>query len=569
MDLNLTMGDMTFSTMRMPDSEQLRESTVERLDHVDDDESEMMETQRTSAEEDPSRTSQEPFQFSKPHVFRNTGHRLYYNGVARQMETNDKLRSFREQTLVEEAQLSQRPAITQKALMKPSKGAFYAEHADMWSKQRDANIEHIRRAVVERELHVCPGTPFINDKSLDIVENNPDYKHPVHGWHDRFTQYIAKKHEASTARDPGLTFTPNINSNAPRRDDSENVSERLYEDADRRKEGHRKLCVAEWNRRMKDASTGQPLFQPLARHDQGEHNLDTQDQTREEMFERLHDNAHERTVKLARRQEQKVAQDGNLTFTPVISKTSQVLATRIDREPLHVPKRRGKSANDVSVSRSMSQNNMTLNPGQEGDFYLRSQHLERERLKRLEKVQRERDAREQDECTFQPRMAENSRKIFMQQMLGASRSVSRSHPDAQLTVYQKQPMQFSRRPKQQQQQQHIHYQQQQPQYLHDHHDAASETHRMSEQGDRTPMRAEGGPQFRTPKTSRQATPMVEQYPGAKQFENQPIKSNSLVDQPSISPQGDDMMGSVEGYVADFQRQMQGVLSEWKKLEEES
>ena len=545
---------MTFSSFRMPDSEQRdqRDSFAERLD-IDDVESEMMETQRVSEEEDRSRCSQEPFHFSKPQVFRNTGHRLYYNGVARQLETKEKLQLQRERTLVEEAQLAQRPAITEKAMRKPSKGIFYADHSDMWSKQRDANIEHIRRAVIERELHVCPGTPFINDKSIDIVESNPDYKHPVDGWHERFTQYIAKKHVSN--HNPSLTFTPNINSNSVRRDGDVSIGDRLYDENERRKDKYRKLCAAEWARRLKDPHTGQPLFYPLTQN----LNTHSQDQTQEEMFERLHDNAHERTVKLARRQEQKVAQDSNLTFTPVLSKTSQVLATQIERAPLYYIKQRGKSVNDASMSRSMSERNL-IAPGQEGDFYLRSQHLERDRLKRLEKIQREKDMREREECTFQPRITENSKNLFMSQLLGNSRSLSQGHPEqAQLLPFHlhESPMQLSRRPLIQ----HNHHQQ--PQYSHPRYDAAADS--RSELSRTTPMAAEGGHQFRTPKTSRQATPVAEDFPQS----GQPMHVASQVIKNITGPQAVDDVGAIEGYVADFQQQMQGVLSEWKKLEEES
>eukprot|EP00672_Neobodo_designis_P024987 CAMPEP_0174848470 /NCGR_PEP_ID=MMETSP1114-20130205/13543_1 /TAXON_ID=312471 /ORGANISM="Neobodo designis, Strain CCAP 1951/1" /LENGTH=608 /DNA_ID=CAMNT_0016082773 /DNA_START=46 /DNA_END=1872 /DNA_ORIENTATION=- len=380
---------------------------------------------------------------------RSVGHRLYYTGTGRERQKQERLRDERERLLMSEmAQMTQRPNITARARSKMSKGQYFADHASMWSEQRDQRLRKAAQEVAKERFADVRDKPALNPRSEALVKAHGEYKGPVRHWKEHFEKFSARR-VRDEARD-AAAFTPNINANAVRVDVERTISDRLYQDSSSRRERLSQLAHEQQARELIDPGTGRPLFQPHALR----RGSPTPQRDPEELSMQLHDESYE-----AARRREIAAQshpDSQHSFKPTINPASEELAKRA-RKPLYVPraqraeeerqrKERIQRARSADASpRVAPQTRVSVD-----EFLRRAQRNEMTRAQKLAAIRAQQDDRELGECVFHPRISRRSEDIFYASNVSGTPMRSPLEPQSPVAESARSP--------------HPHHQQQQQQY---------------------------------------------------------------------------------------------------------
>jgi hypothetical protein len=346
---------------------------------------------------------------------RSVGHRLYHTGCGREKVKQDRLREERERLLMSEmAQMTQRPNITARARSKMSKGQHFADHAAMWSAQRDHHLRIAAQKVANERFAEVQVKPTLNARSEAIIRSSGDYKGPVRHWREHFEKFSARRVRDDAATHHEASFTPNINANAVRVDVERDITDRLYQESAARRERLQQRAYEQQAREMLDAATGRPLFAP--------HALRSVDVGPPRKAEELSAQLHEDSYEMARKREQAIVQhaDPECTFKPTLNESSHILAGKA-RKPLYVP--RAQRVEDerakrerVQVQRARSAEPTPRQPSATrvsvDDFLRRTQRNETTRAQKLDHIRQEQEGRETRECTFHPAISRRSEEIF-------------------------------------------------------------------------------------------------------------------------------------------------------------
>lgn len=350
----------------------------------------------------------------------NIGHRLYYTGCGRQRAREERLKDQRDRVIMQEtAQLTQRPKITMRARSKPSKGAYFSEHAQHWNERRAQHIESLQRDKWRDESRELTGTPCINQKSRHIAETI-EHQGPVVGWNSHVAKFHANQKPVTTEK----LFQPNINANAVRTDVEKDISSRLFEDSTHRRERLKAMATEQRQKEMVDPHTGRPLFMPHSLRSTtsclGESPDRSSRRKIDELSSQLHDDHRENMRK--RELLEKAGKEANLSFQPQINPTSEVLASRNGvRKPLYVRKakleeqqreqqkqKRARSADAANKDDSKTHTSIDVD-----DFLRRIQRDELSRTQKMQGIRQEQMERELSECSFHPRISRRSEEIFV------------------------------------------------------------------------------------------------------------------------------------------------------------
>lgn len=474
---------------------------------------------------------------------RNVGHRLYHVGTGRERIKQERMREQREQLLMQEmAQMTQRPNITRRAQSKPSKGAYFADHATMWSVQRDQHIRQTAKEVNEERYAEVRESPAINSRSDKIVRTAGEHKGPVRGWEQRFAKFCAKR-SAGDATTQKETFSPNINANAVRVDVERSIAERLYEDSHVRKERLRMLSREQQARELVDEATGRPLFNPHALKSSPAR---SRSRTAAELSAQLHDDQLEQSRRKAMLSA--AYRDPELTFSPNINKCSEILATRT-RKPLYVPRAQREKEERERRERQRAKSaeaspRVEKGPVNIDEFLRRAQRNEIARAHKLAAIRDEEEDRETRECTFQPHISARSEDLFNKSNM--SGAPMRSPLDALASPHSTDrggtQLSFAASP------------QRTPKTQRGKAAAAEFAAVMAQQG----VAADTG---KAHSPGRQRTPKA--VPALRA----PSTGTDAQRSPSRGGGADPQMENVDHYIAQFESQMYTVLEEWRRLEE--
>jgi hypothetical protein len=476
---------------------------------------------------------------------RNVGHRLYYKGTGRDKQKQEFLRDERDRQLMTEmTSMSQRPSITGRARQKPSKGAHFADHADMWQRQRDHNVREMTRVVSVVRDRDNTGSPAINKHSQDLIAASPGYKGPVRNWDTHFAKFCAKR---SKEFDPNLTFSPNINANAVRVDLEQSIGERLYAESEVRRE--RTQQVAQENRRKSliDAATGRPYFTPQSL---GSVSGPISSRDVEELSQKLYE---DHADNLRRRDDiQASSPEHCYNFTPKLNVNTEMLAGRA-RKPLYQSpaqreedkeqQRLQRVARGKESERSQSGPIMHATPVNVDDFLRRAQRNEMSRANKMQHIRDEQEERSTRECTFQPSILAQSEAIFQNSNMSGTPMRSPMDPSPS-----SQQMSFS----------------QAPSAVHSARKTPTPRAAAQPQQVQTP-RGEQSPRVVTHSVS--PSPMMEDRRAAGSPKMSAVKRASPSQGRTQAAEGTEGMENVDHYIASFEKQMYAVLEEWRQLEE--
>lgn len=326
---------------------------------------------------------------------RNVGHRLYAVGCGREKLKQDHLRAERERVMMDEmACFTQRPAITTRARSKPSKGAHFADHALLWEEKKNERLMRMEYERIQNLQSKMQATPTINDNCDRILT---DYVGPVQGWNAHFAKFCSKRNPPVSRN----MFSPNINSNAIRRDGDKPIGERLFQESFCRQQRREAQSASQQEREMFDPATGRKLFKPQAARSTSSQSssrnpldvtttLHEASKSREEMLEELRKNYD----------------DKECTFSPQLNRTSMQLSAR-SRKPLYEPKR-SKSAEPEAPASTKEK----ITPEQMRAFLLRNEKALRDKHAHVEALKLGRVNADEEQCTFHPEINRRSEQIF-------------------------------------------------------------------------------------------------------------------------------------------------------------
>lgn len=349
----------------------------------------------------------------------NVGKRLYVVGVNRLIDKEERLQNVREQVLMKEmSEMTQRPAITRKARQRSGKGALFADSGREWLENKERHLIDAQERVKAAEVIGMQAQPTLDRKSSTMVERLGDYQGPVTGWETHFAKYCAKK----TSTTPRDLFQPTINSNAIRVDIEKEIGQRLYDDSVIREQRREQLEREVHEKELVDPNTGRQLFSPQPLDCNPNRELRSPNRLTEELLEggrRIEEKKKEVANKIRNN-------DPNLTFSPTINKRSGVIAQKVQRSPLHQPRRRlspgatpdtsavasPASPSDANGSASKVKQQAHIDPN---EFLRRTELSEHLRQQKLLELQRSVDAEQGRECSFQPRINRRSFEIWEKQ----------------------------------------------------------------------------------------------------------------------------------------------------------
>ncbi|CUG91554.1 Hypothetical protein, putative [Bodo saltans] len=348
----------------------------------------------------------------------NVGKRLYVVGVNRLVDKEERLQNVREQVLMREmSEMTQRPAITRKARQRAAKGAMFAESGREWLENKERHLYDSQQRVKAAEVIGMQEQPTLNRKSSNMVERLGDYQGPVTGWETHFAKYCAKK----TSTTPRDLFQPTINSNAIRIDIEKEIGQRLYDDSSLRDARRQELERDIREKELIDPNTGRQLFSPLPLDCNPSRELRSPDQLTDQLLEggrRIEEKKKELATKIH-------ANDPNLTFSPSINKRSSKIALKVERSPLHMPRKREdpnqaastsptRDASSISVYSARKQLHMSAHVDP-NEFLRRTELSEHLRQQKLLDLHRTVNADQERECSFQPRINRKSFEICEKQ----------------------------------------------------------------------------------------------------------------------------------------------------------
>jgi hypothetical protein len=342
----------------------------------------------------------------------NVGKRLYVVGINRLVDKEERLQNVREQVLMREmSEMTQRPAITRKARQRAAKGAMFAESGREWLEIKERHLLDNQERVKAAEVVGMQEQPTLNRKSSTMVERLGDYQGPVTGWETHFAKYCAKK----TSTTPRDLFQPTINSNAIRIDIEKEIGQRLFDDSSLREARRLELERSIREKELVDPNTGRQLFSPLPLDCNPNRELRSPDRLAEELLEGGRRIA-EKKMELAKKIH---STDPNLTFSPSINKRSSKIAHKVERSPLHMPRKREESSSGASPARHLeasARKQPTVSSHADPHEFLRrtelSEHLRQQKLLDLHRTV---SADQDRECSFQPRINRRSFEICEKQ----------------------------------------------------------------------------------------------------------------------------------------------------------
>ncbi|EAN94822.1 hypothetical protein C3747_6g673 [Trypanosoma cruzi] len=298
----------------------------------------------------------------------------------------------------------------------------FADRQQRWLDTKEERVRRLREEAEIAELRKLQ-PPAINEASQQMAEK-AGYEGPIRGWESHFARYALRFAENSFV--PTHMFRPNININAHHSEETvRDIGERLYkEDVQRRQGRLRELMMKYQRSELIDGCTGKPYFTPCISW-----KTEMARKRRSEQRTRSAARATEMLYIKARERYNKVAEppvDSN-SFTPEICRLSRKMAerrkARSEKRPDVVPK---------TLTPPEKKSKLKL-----GEFLSREEACLARRRQKMERVERQLLERQEEECTFIPRINKRSVEIFegSQQRYGSSSPpMEMTHPGAiQLT----------------------------------------------------------------------------------------------------------------------------------------
>ncbi|RNF14706.1 uncharacterized protein Tco025E_05787 [Trypanosoma conorhini] len=275
----------------------------------------------------------------------------------------------------------------------------FAERQQRWLEEKEERVRQLRELAEVAELRRLQ-PPAINEVSQHMAAR-AGHEGPIRGWEAHYARYAIRF--AGNPSIPTQMFRPNINLNARHSGESDvDIGERLYsEDMERRRRLH-ELTIMYRQNELIDSCTGKPYFTPsspwkaeAARTRRGEARARSAAKAAEMLYTKAQEQ-RERRGKLVERTHDEHS------FAPEICRLSRKMAER--------RKKRENRQEEVAPQPSAPRERMSRLKLEM--FLSREEACLARRRQKLEEAERQRLEKQQEECTFVPRINKRSVEIF-------------------------------------------------------------------------------------------------------------------------------------------------------------
>ncbi|ORC89965.1 uncharacterized protein TM35_000102330 [Trypanosoma theileri] len=332
--------------------------------------------------------------------------RLYEEGLRREMRRLEMCEKAMADRLTRSLFGQQQEQIQQQQQQHPSpteRGNVvwtndFNERQQKWLEECGERVQQLREAAELAELSRLQ-PPTINESSRRMTMK-AGYEGPIRGWEEHFARYVLRS-SPNRPSIPAHMFRPNINLNACRSTGPDaDVVERLYSDDEKRRQRLNELISKYRREELIDNSTGKPYFKPHSLYRTGNIAKDGQNnRSAAEAAETLYLKALEQRDKHKALLEEAHEQH---SFSPYINERSRKMAIKRKTKE---EKKQNVISPPVITPKKKSKINM-------GDFLLREAKCLERRRQKMQEVGKLLLEKEQQECTFNPRISKKSVEIF-------------------------------------------------------------------------------------------------------------------------------------------------------------